>query len=173
MRNPTPGKNPFELGSYIDRFPLVFQWLYIDLNRDFFKLKGRTGVSRFWAMYIFSFIFLGIVYWICEKLATTVIVYFSLLLIGWLYVAIPCVSIGVRRLHDMGKPGFLSVFPQFGTFFMTICVAFQEIPALPITLSVVAMSVIPLIFMSLPGEKKANKYGNPCNDSVDVLKELN
>ena len=80
MRNPTPGKNPFELGSYIDRFPLVFQWLYIDLNRDFFKLKGRTGVSRFWAMYIFSFIFLGIVYWICEKLATTVIVYFSLLL---------------------------------------------------------------------------------------------
>ena len=66
MRNPTPGKNPFELGSYIDRFPLVFQWLYIDLNRDFFKLKGRTGVSRFWAMYIFSFIFLGIVYWTCH-----------------------------------------------------------------------------------------------------------
>ncbi len=56
---------------------------------------------------------------------------------------------------------------------MTICVAFQEIPALPITLAVVAMSVIPLIFMSLPGEKKANKYGNPCNDSMDVLKEFN
>ena len=173
MRNPTPGKNPFELGSYIDRFPLIFQWLYIDLNKDFFKLKGRTGVARFWVMYIFSFLFLAVVYWICEKLATTAIVYFSLLFIGWLYVAIPCVSIGVRRLHDMGKPGFLAVFPQFGTFFMTICFAFQEIPAMPITLAVAAMSVIPLIIMSLPAEPKENKYGAPCDEKSDVLKGLN
>ncbi len=165
MRNPTPGKNPFELASYIDRFPLFCQWLYVDLNTAFLKLTGRSSVKRFWTLYIFSFIFLALLYWLCEKLITTVLVYFCLMLLGWLYVAVPCVTCGVRRLHDMGKKGFLAIFPQFGTFFITVCVAFQNIPPLPVVLCIAAMTVVPLVFMSLPGQKTANQYGPVPNDN--------
>ena len=41
MKNPTPGKNPFELESYRDKMPLHVRELYDDMTRNYAKLQGR------------------------------------------------------------------------------------------------------------------------------------
>ena len=43
MKNPTPGKNPFELESHRDRMPLHVRELYDDMTRNYAKLQGRAG----------------------------------------------------------------------------------------------------------------------------------
>ena len=39
MKNPTPGKNPFELESYRDKMPLHVRELYDDMTRNYAKLQ--------------------------------------------------------------------------------------------------------------------------------------
>mgnify|MGYP001764107124 CR=1 FL=1 len=110
MKNPTPGKNPFELESYRDKMPLHIRELYDDMTRNYTKLQGRAGLGRFWRFWAFAVCYLALLMVISDTTTDTILVFVGLVLCGWLYIAVPSFTISVRRLHDDGKPVFWSRF---------------------------------------------------------------
>ena len=107
MKNPTPGKNPFELESYRDTMPLHVRELYDDMTRNYAKLQGRAGLGRFWRFWAFAVCYLALLMVISDTTTDTILVFVGLVLCGWLYIAVPSFTISVRRLHDDGKPDVL------------------------------------------------------------------
>ena len=67
MKNPTPGKNPFELESYRDRMPLHVRELYDDMTRNYAKLQGRAGLGRFWRFWAFAVCYLALLMVISDR----------------------------------------------------------------------------------------------------------
>ena len=112
MKNPTPGKNPFELESYRDKMPLHVRELYDDMTRNYAKLQGRAGSGRFWRFWAFAVCYIALLMVISDTTTDTILVFVGLVLCGWLYIAVPSFTISVRRLHDDGKPVFWAVLPQ-------------------------------------------------------------
>ncbi len=106
MKNPTPGKNPFELESYRDKMPLHVRELYDDMTRNYAKLQGRAGLGRFWRFWAFAVCYIALLMVISDTTTDTILVFVGLVLCGWLYIAVPSFTISVRRLHDDGKPVF-------------------------------------------------------------------
>ncbi len=159
MTNKPQGKNPFELATYIDRFPKPIRWLYGDLNGNYFDFKGRCGAARFWLLNLFAFAYLAILLYVCDVFVSTLIVFFMLLLFGWFYIAVATFSIGVRRLHDMGKKGTLAVIPQLGIIYVILLYILEMIPNWAVLSGVFAVVAGAYAAMSMPGEKTANRYG--------------
>ncbi|RYF48008.1 MAG: DUF805 domain-containing protein [Comamonadaceae bacterium] len=90
---------------------------------------GRASRPEFWWFFVF-------------QLGVYVVVSF---LGSWLYflamlgLALPAIGVGVRRLHDIGKSGWLmliALIPLFG-------------------------GLVLLYFAAQPGQPSANAYGNP------------
>ncbi|MCD8339997.1 MAG: DUF805 domain-containing protein [Burkholderiales bacterium] len=109
------GKNPFELGTYIDKFPLPIRWLYEDFTSGLLNFKGKCSVIRFWNFYAFAFLFVCLLLWIAKEFVDTDFIQSIILVLGWLWIAIPAVSIGVRRLHDIGRKGVVATVPPVAT----------------------------------------------------------
>ena len=118
MKNPTPGKNPFELESYRDKMPLHVRELYDDKTRNYAKLQGRAGLGRFWRFWAFAVCYIALLMVISDTTTDTILVFVGLVLCGWLYIAVPSFTISVRRLHDDGKPVFWAVLPQVAIFYL-------------------------------------------------------
>ena len=118
MKNPTPGKNPFELESYRDKMPLHVRELYDDMTRNYAKLQGRAGLGRFWRFWAFAVCYIALLMVISDTTTDTILVFVGLVLCGWLYIAVPSFTISVRRLHDDGKPVFWAVLPQVAIFYL-------------------------------------------------------
>ena len=102
------------------------------LKKQYFDYKGRANVSQFWNYYLYSTItsfILGFIFGLLHIEIAAVVCALVFL--------IPGICIGIRRLHDLGIAGwwYLIVF----------------IPILG--------SLTLLLTFSLPGEKKANAYG--------------
>ena len=74
MKNPTPGKNPFELESYRDRMPLHVRELYDDMTRNYAKLQGRAGLGRFWRFWAFAVCYLALLMVISDTTTDTILV---------------------------------------------------------------------------------------------------
>lgn len=110
-----------------------FNLYFIDvLKKQYFDYKGRAGLVQFWNYYLYSTVvsfLLGFIFGLLHLNAVAMIVA--------LVFIIPGICIGIRRLHDLGIPGFwylIAFIPVLGPIFL-------------------------LITFSLPGEKKANAYG--------------
>ena len=95
MKNPTPGKNPFELESYRDKMPLHIRELYDDMTRNYTKLQGRAGLGRFWRFWAFAVCYLALLMVISDTTTDTILVFVGLVLCGWLYIAV-CMMTGSR-----------------------------------------------------------------------------
>ncbi|MEC9424889.1 MAG: DUF805 domain-containing protein [Actinomycetota bacterium] len=101
------------------------QW-YVDAFRRYAEFGGRSRRSAFWWFVLVNWVVL---------LAVSVVVP----TVGFLYWAVsllPSVAVGVRRLHDTGRPGWwwlINLVP-FGV------IAF-------------------VVFMVLDGTREANRYG--------------
>ena len=131
MKNPTPGKNPFELESYRDKMPLHIRELYDDMTRNYTKLQGRAGLGRFWRFWAFA---------VC-------------------YLAVPSFTISVRRLHDDGKPVFWAVLPQVAIFYLLAEFTLGLPPNWIVWAILGAMAAVSFGFMSLPGIPLDDAYG--------------
>ena len=115
--------------EYFNRyFVNVLKTQYTDYN-------GRPNRPHFWYFFLFDFIITIVLAFI-----DTLLFGRSLLsLIFSLATLVPNVCLGIRRLHDLGKPGWwywIFLVPFIG-------------------------SIILLVLFCLPGENKANAYGEP------------
>ena len=86
--------------------PFVNAWLKMLAN--FMDFKGRTSKSDFWWAVLGSII-VGIVVGLIAKLLGPVGTILNLLIS--LALAVPEIAMGVRRMHDTGKPGWWVIVP--------------------------------------------------------------
>ena len=96
MKNPTPGKNPFELESYRDKMPLHVRELYDDMTRNYAKLQGRAGLGRFWRFWAFAVCYIALLMVISDTTTDTILVF----VVGSLRLALHCSAF----FYDLRSP---------------------------------------------------------------------
>jgi len=156
-----------------------FKIYFLDiLTKKYFKFRGRASRSEFWYFIFFSIIIilligtldniLGIKYSIPiktihfvketgELIKTTIYQPINISQIAFgLILFIPFISIGIRRLHDIGKSGWWYI------------IAF--IPLIGI--------LILLVFFVLPSVGRTNRYGSEpakkeTEDYINIFREAN
>lgn len=81
------------------------------IKNDYANFKGRTGRKAYW-MFILVYVILSIVVSIVESILETTLIsmIFSLVLL------LPTLSIGVRRMHDVGKSGWFVLVPLYNLY---------------------------------------------------------
>ncbi len=120
--------------EYLEKFKAIFNKYFVDyLKIHYTNFEGRVSRSQYWYFvlcYVVVAIPLGIIDGILFQSQV-------LTLILSLALIVPQIGIGVRRLHDLGKPGwwyFMMLIPLVG----------------PIAL---------LVLFCMKGENKDNQYG--------------
>jgi serine/threonine protein kinase len=108
---------PKKDGNIITRALLIF-WKAI--KNDYFKFKGRCGKLKYWTYTITSLIIFIITVWL------------PIGIVFLIFIIIPTLSIGYRRMHDVGKPGYFIFIPIYS-----------------------------LVLSLREGDKNQNKYGEP------------
>ena len=139
---------------------------FIKVLKQYADFKGRARRKEYWMFSLFSLI-IGVIITLIEIITGT---FNYLVNIGplsalfSLLIFIPSISVNVRRLHDVGKSGWIIILPSF-LFFITILFFGLIKERIDLFLIIpLAGSIWYLILMfrdSVPG---SNQYGeNPKN----------
>ena len=86
---------------------------YIEVLKKYADFNGRARRKEYWMFILFNIVIAIVLAVIDSLLGTAPIIY----LVYILAVFIPSISVGVRRLHDIGKSGwwlFISFIPLVG-----------------------------------------------------------
>ena len=89
---------------------------YVDAFRNYAEFDGRTSRAGYWYFVLFSIIVSIVLGWVSDALSGL----YSLVVI------IPSLAIGARRLHDIGKSGWMllvSLIPLVGVIWVIILLA--------------------------------------------------
>ena len=120
--------------EYLEKFKAIFNKYFVDyLKTNYTNFEGRVSRSQYW-YFVLCYVVVAIPLAIIDGILFQSQV---LTLILSLALIVPQIGIGVRRLHDLGKPGwwyFMVLIPLVG----------------PITL---------LVLFCMKGENKDNQYG--------------
>lgn len=97
---------------------------FVDAFKKYAEFNGRATRREYWMFFVVNFvIILGLIF-------VDLIIGFPIL--GFAYslaVIVPSISIAVRRLHDIGKPGvywFVTLIPFVGTIWFIILMATES-----------------------------------------------
>lgn len=91
---------------------------FIAALEQYADFSGRATRTQFWMYYLFNVLF-----YLVAALADSVSSTQFMTLIYSLGMLVPILSIGARRLHDVGRKGgwqLLLIFPLLGTIFLAI-----------------------------------------------------
>ena len=98
---------------------------YLDALLRYFEFSGRTGRSQYWLYQLVTLILMGAA--VSYEYRTTGALpdrhdMSLLLMLVSLFHAIPCITVTVRRLHDVGKSGwwYLLSFVPFGALWVLV-----------------------------------------------------
>ena len=120
--------------EYLEKFKAIFNKYFVDyLKTNYTNLEARVSRSQYW-YFVLCYVVVAIPLAIIDGILFQSQV---LTLILSLALIVPQIGIGVRRLHDLGKPGwwyFMVLIPLVG----------------PIAL---------LVLFCMKGENKDNQYG--------------
>ena len=109
------------------------EW-YLKVVRDnYANFNGRASRQEYWMFILFNIVF-GIVCMVADNILGTVFTigegaYAMSMGYGWIYIIytlaiiIPSIAVGIRRLHDVGKSGWLLLLfliPIIGPIYMLI-----------------------------------------------------
>ncbi len=134
----------------------------------YFVFKGRASRSEYW----FWILFISL-YWL-----VSIIIIDSwlpdfipepILILTQLALFFPTTAVGVRRLHDTGRPGSRFFWPfgalilLIGGFWLILFTVGGELWHLalliPFVIGFFASVVLNLFWLSLPGDSETNQYG--------------
>lgn len=98
------------------------QWFLKCIKQHYFDFKGRAGRQEFWMFNLFNLI-ISIVLVVVAVLMSTVLGEGALMLVNIysLAVMLPSLAVMVRRLHDIGKSGWMiliSLVPLVGGVYL-------------------------------------------------------
>lgn len=101
---------------------------YLKVLKQYADFKGRASRKEYWMFFLFNVIFSIAAMTLDNILGLTIsgIPYGPLYLIYILAVFIPGLAVSVRRLHDVGKSGWMfliALIPLIGAIWLLILVA--------------------------------------------------
>jgi len=115
---------------------------YLGVIKQYTVFKGRASRKEFWLFVLANFI-VGIIFSILTKIPILgILVWIAYFLFG-LAILIPSIAVGIRRLHDTNKTGWL----------MLLCLT-------------VIGSIVVVIFCAMEGTPGENQYGPPPMESA-------
>lgn len=123
---------------------------YLKVLSNYFNFSGRARRSEYWYFILFNFLF-AVAFMILDNLAGLAhpeLGYGPLYGLYVLAVLIPGLAVTVRRLHDVGKSGwmyFIVLIPLIGAIWL-------------------------LVLFLTEGEKSANRYGESPYNTAAVYK---
>jgi len=147
---------------------------YLSALKKYAVFQGRASRREFWMFYLFNVIFMLLAVVLDFMLGTTIQsngVILSLFSTGYfstgyyLALLIPTVSIGVRRLHDVGKNGWIIVILYILVFLYPILRALTgrwivlDIIAFIFNIYIIIAGIYIFVLLVSPGETKDNKFG--------------
>lgn len=137
-------------------FNKLWQNFVDTLTNHYFDFNGRVGRTQFW-WYVVVVIVLAILVGIIGSITTRLLSsLFSLALL------LPNLGMGVRRLHDVGKPGIYVLLPLVpAVLAMLFLFLFLWPLALLCWLAVFAAAVLLIYWYAQPGMTGDNEYGPP------------
>ena len=94
---------------------------FINVFKKSFVFSGRSQRKEFW-MFILCLYIISMIISILYKISGNKVLYSIILAVYCLVTIIPCISLGVRRLHDTGRSGYallLGLIP-FGIIILII-----------------------------------------------------
>jgi uncharacterized membrane protein YhaH (DUF805 family) len=137
-------------------FNKLWQNFVDTLTNHYFDFNGRVGRAQFW-WYVVVVIVLAVLVGIIGSITTRLLSsLFSLALL------LPNLGMGVRRLHDVGKPGIYVLLPLVpAVLAMLFLFLFLWPLAMLCWLAVFAAAVLLIYWYAQPGMAGDNEYGSP------------
>ncbi|WP_109505631.1 DUF805 domain-containing protein [Nocardioides speluncae] len=89
---------------------------YIGVLKNYTKFDGRAGRNEFWMFFLFHVI-IFVVLSIIDSVVLSANGFGILSGLYWLGTIVPSIAVGIRRFHDIGKPGIwilLGLIPCVG-----------------------------------------------------------
>jgi len=125
---------------------LVNAWKTVVLER-YAKFDGRAGRREYWwfvlanfLVYVGWLVVVSFGYGIAEQVGTLLVIAVGLY---WLWTLVPVLAVGVRRLHDTNRIGWLMLLTLFGI----------------VPLFGVIAAIVLLVFLATAGDRIENRYG--------------
>jgi uncharacterized membrane protein YhaH (DUF805 family) len=112
------------VGNHLNNYIMAFQY-YLDAFRNYATFTGRARRSEYWYFVLFNLIATVLCMGVDNALGTTI----DPLPYGYIYylynlaVIVPSLSIGTRRLHDVGKSGWMiliALIPLVGAIWLLV-----------------------------------------------------
>ena len=130
---------------------------FINAFKLYGVFSGRSTREEYWMftlVYFVTYLLLSGIAWLLNSDAFQII-----LTILSISVIVPSLSITARRLHDVGRSGWLQLTPYIGMIFAMIGI-FQESKLLMISgaIFMLSLTVILLVFLVKPSDED-NVYG--------------
>jgi uncharacterized membrane protein YhaH (DUF805 family) len=137
-------------------FNLIWQNFVDTLTNHYADFNGRIDRARFW-YYVLVVIVLAILVGIVASVTTRLLSsLFSLALL------LPNLGMGVRRLHDIGKPWFWVLLPLVPSILAVLFLIMFLWPlAMICWLLTLAAAVLLIYWYAQPGDPAPNQYGPP------------
>lgn len=107
---------------------------YLLAFKKYSIFNGRSQRAEYWYFVLFNFIIAFVLGFVDEMLGTTSYTWSNYGILGglfWLITLIPGITVGVRRLHDIGKSGWMlliSLIPLIGWVRLIVLMATDSNP---------------------------------------------
>ena len=146
--------------------------------RHYADFSGRARRKEFWLFMLVWLVFfcLGILFNIITSVLFEKEVY-PLMFSYWVATILPAMAVGVRRLHDIGKNGWLLLLPVAWvlSFLLVEIFSFYDLSGSFLSFFMYFAKTISLpaffILMSIPGQCGENKYGPDPKTSPEIFAE--
>jgi len=137
------------------------EWATLPLKK-YSDFTGRARRKEYWS-YVLLLIVVGVVIGVIEGalgLRGMVGPYGPLSALFLLATLVPSLAVGVRRLHDTGRPGWWLLI-GYGPFLLSLCLTYLGMVQLALIVSIVALLgfIVLLVFFVLEGTRGPNEYG--------------
>ncbi len=96
------------------------QSLARSLGKDYANFSGCASRQDVFYFLIFLFLYYLTFYYVLTSCVESILIFFVLLLLGWLWISVPFLSICIRRLRDASQNYLWAVLLQFGIFYLLI-----------------------------------------------------
>jgi uncharacterized membrane protein YhaH (DUF805 family) len=110
---------------------------YLAVLRKYTVFTGRADRKEFW-LFVVANIIMGIIFTILTKIPILRILFWIAYSLFGIAILIPSIAVGIRRLHDTNKTGWL----------MLLCLT-------------VIGSIVVVAFCAMEGTPGENQYGSP------------
>ncbi|MBV9570571.1 MAG: DUF805 domain-containing protein [Alphaproteobacteria bacterium] len=137
-------------------FNVLWQNFVNTVTNHYVDFNGRVGRAQFW-YYLLVVIVLAIIVAMVASVTTRLLsMLFSLALL------LPNLGMGIRRLHDVGKPWFYVLLPLVPSVLASLFLVMFLLPlAMLCWLATLVASVYLIYLYVQPGDPAPNMYGPP------------